>query len=1402
MAGASHNWYFGQNAGITFNTTPPSVLTDGMMITTEGCATMSDSTGNLLFYTDGKSVWNKNHAVMPNGTGLLGDSSSTNSAVAVKHPTDPNQYFLFTIDVPGVAQDGLTYSIVDMSLDGGNGDIVAANKNTIVRAGPLAERLSITRRAGTSNEYLIFISGKGVDSTDKDIYVYILKSDATVVFQTAFSSAAHDHSHIGYFSVSVDQTKLAMAKWNGFAVYDLNPSSGSLTNYTPLTSNIGNYAYGVAFSPNNRFLYGSYILPGNGQLLQWDLHAADIQGSAQVIGRYTDSPGTSYDGGALQLGPDGKIYSANHTETALDVINSPNELGLASDFQTGAIDLGGNQCRLGLPAFQTRDLFTCTVAPGPYDCMQTMWDTSHTSNTKRITIQYDTIANKYTVITPEYRYRIIPREGPCDGASYYNYYDASSNIGDEVSEQSRLYLYRQENTNDLYLVISHDTTALSGDTTGGSTDFKYIPSLPTGSQWVLQDDPGECDVNGDLTLSDWSWAPCCGDGGVIKLGGTSGSFDISANFIDGITNWVLGAQCDPPPPIPIIPGWITANFYPGSVIVNYVISFDRPLSESVTVAFEHLYTSRGPFGTTTSTSTAFSVDVPQGSDTATFTVTSNSLSYDDLIQTCGIINQTVTLSGGGAPVLGSYPLYTECYYEKTEVEDNTDLINTCTLEREGTTWFNWSCENDGLSGGADFELYGKAKAARATLIPTERVYNSRSNNLKQFGKNRNWDPLQMSSLKGLFYDSTDNLHPAFSSSDISPPLSSEPSCVALRYNPFADGTIDVEYVLENFRAISHQPITSNVAISGHVDPSTWFWDIYPNKIEYVANHVDLTGFVSNEKLDGDYILEATLRSNSTDDDRIGVVLGCVNIGGYDHTLTVTRGCSGGSGGIRIGTNSYWSAALNFQRTGLPTAQWNSADYSDLIATGWSGRFTKIKATRVGSILTLETTPYNSVVYSPNIIVIDLDSSPDLQIFKNSSFGFCNCSQTAIFEEIKLTLPSTNQRFNFKLTNGYAKELYLAYMFPTSPNYLDFDIGQDFTFVTDITAAGRWGSGVAARILNLNRSTTLKAETGKPHGIIKLEGDNIRELNWSMGVNQNVVFNLGIGEFVPDKPTPLVKDFLIRLNEDDCLGDLARNINYNVETLKDIGKTIAGCCKAESCCEQLLTPRTTIDERTNTAYVGFGSASGGVPDNHIIHDFKWNSEFDYINKTEFFSNSTYNNDAVNLGDSISLTTGLIRSNGSVYYDTPLYYTDKDLKTINWRAYFEFSIGQDPPYASNHADGICFILQSNGATPFVAGGGGLGYAATPHSIAICFDTYKNPTDDYDQSIELNVLGSVTSLAETRTPFDIRGLTSDDKRIYTWIEYIDETLKVFVSEIPGPKPLIPALSHKFDIRDYLNK
>jgi hypothetical protein len=127
----NNQWRFGFGGALDFNTLPPSFVNGCVIAASEGSASVADRvTGALLFYTDGVTVWNANNQIMPNGTGLLGGVtlSSTTAAVIVPKPGSSNLYYIITVD-EFTSNNGVRYSVVDMTLNGGLGDIVAGQKN-------------------------------------------------------------------------------------------------------------------------------------------------------------------------------------------------------------------------------------------------------------------------------------------------------------------------------------------------------------------------------------------------------------------------------------------------------------------------------------------------------------------------------------------------------------------------------------------------------------------------------------------------------------------------------------------------------------------------------------------------------------------------------------------------------------------------------------------------------------------------------------------------------------------------------------------------------------------------------------------------------------------------------------------------------------------------------------------------------------------------------------------------------------------------------------------------------------------------------------------------------------------------------------------------------------------------
>lgn len=338
-------WYFGENAGLDFNSGTPIPLLDGQLNTTEGCATISDTNGDLLFYTDGITVWNKNHSVMFNGTGLNGDASSTHSAIIVPKPNDLNIYYIFTVDdVAG--PNGLQYSEVDMTLDSGLGGITA-NKNILLFT-PITEKLTAIK-SSTANEYWV-VSHKW---NSDEFLSYNISSTGinTTPIVSAIGSiiTGDDGNAIGQLKISPDGSKLAMATAgtvNTAELFDFNASTGIVTNgLLILDLPIDESVYGIEFSPNSKVLYVSAI--GNA-VFQYNLQAGS---SLDIINSQLQLTTLPRPYAALQLATDGKIYVAKTNQFYIDVINNPNVVGAGCGYLFESLYLDGKRSKSGLPPF-------------------------------------------------------------------------------------------------------------------------------------------------------------------------------------------------------------------------------------------------------------------------------------------------------------------------------------------------------------------------------------------------------------------------------------------------------------------------------------------------------------------------------------------------------------------------------------------------------------------------------------------------------------------------------------------------------------------------------------------------------------------------------------------------------------------------------------------------------------------------------------------------------------------------------------------------------------------------------------------------------------------------------------------------------------------------------------------
>ena len=365
--GEFNNWYFGEHAGITFNNGAPIALTNCATSFSNQFATcsMSDSLGNLLFYSDGFRVYNRNHSIMPNGHFINGQDFSQHQAVfCVPSLQDTNLFFLFTIDwyftnlYPNPL--GLRYSIIDMQLDGGLGDIQAGQKKIpIPSAWDACYNVTGTRHQNNKFAWVIarkyynssfyisyLISNSGLDT------IPVLSPSLIPLSINPSDTTLSDYNDI--IKISPDGKKLIATYMlaHKLEVCNFNSQTGQVTPLFLTTNYMNTHRGLLEFSLDSKYVYVNENDPFNTSLvycLQFDVTKTDslsfIQSKVIIDSAYLDI--------GYQLGPDGKIYCA-HNSTFLDVINNPSVHGLGCDYQHDAVNLSGKHCNAGFPQLLQR----------------------------------------------------------------------------------------------------------------------------------------------------------------------------------------------------------------------------------------------------------------------------------------------------------------------------------------------------------------------------------------------------------------------------------------------------------------------------------------------------------------------------------------------------------------------------------------------------------------------------------------------------------------------------------------------------------------------------------------------------------------------------------------------------------------------------------------------------------------------------------------------------------------------------------------------------------------------------------------------------------------------------------------------------------------------------------------
>jgi gliding motility-associated-like protein len=343
-------WFFGNKLGLDFNNgAKPKGIYNNYFSNDNGVAVICNPKGKPLFYSNGENVYTTDTlgtGIMDNGNGLLGLKGSTQAAFICPRPGKGKQYYLFTTRDDG---GGLYYNIIDTSLNSGKGRVSIKNRVLLSNS---TQRVTIVQHANTTDLWVIAHQW-GTDS----FYAWRLSAKGfvdTVISEIGFRHSGNINNGKGYLKGSPDGKRLAMSTWglDRFDLFDFDNSTGIISNNMVLKHSSIVRPVGVEFSPNGRYLYGCSLggvsspLPS---MYQFDLNIT-TDTAMMAAARSMRSP-TILPNGAMQTGPDGKIYVAIYSGLSVGVIFKPDSVAKYNGSFDDAYVGYNKSCKFGLPQY-------------------------------------------------------------------------------------------------------------------------------------------------------------------------------------------------------------------------------------------------------------------------------------------------------------------------------------------------------------------------------------------------------------------------------------------------------------------------------------------------------------------------------------------------------------------------------------------------------------------------------------------------------------------------------------------------------------------------------------------------------------------------------------------------------------------------------------------------------------------------------------------------------------------------------------------------------------------------------------------------------------------------------------------------------------------------------------------
>jgi hypothetical protein len=373
-------WLFGNKAGIDFDvngTTAANPITAPCATTCvagEGSTVISTKSGALQFWTDGRTIWNRNGAQMPNGAGLNANGSTTQAAVVFPLTHDESRYGVVTNNTEAGVNDAgeLYYSTIDMTLNAGLGDVVAKNIPLWGTTTDYSSEASTAAPKPDGSGYWILTFSPG--GTDVRVFSYSIATQSITYVATYAGPGGigrfyATQSGFGSLNFNSDYSQLLMMAGNhcvgacgGYygmmRLMDFNTTTGAVTNRNMWNSHTNGTGYSADFSPSGAYVYSATLY--NAYVARYTISGAPsdatIKASEAIIGISQPPTATSCTGGGQVLrAPNDKMYVANCGTGFLSVINTPDasSVGSIGWVYNGYTLAAGTLSYYGLPQMAT-----------------------------------------------------------------------------------------------------------------------------------------------------------------------------------------------------------------------------------------------------------------------------------------------------------------------------------------------------------------------------------------------------------------------------------------------------------------------------------------------------------------------------------------------------------------------------------------------------------------------------------------------------------------------------------------------------------------------------------------------------------------------------------------------------------------------------------------------------------------------------------------------------------------------------------------------------------------------------------------------------------------------------------------------------------------------------------------